>query len=35
MYQGEGGRGTSGSADGNPDGGPHSQYAIEAGSSLV
>jgi glycogen debranching enzyme len=34
MYQGEGGRGTSGSADGNPDGGPHSQYAIEAGSSL-
>lgn len=34
MYQGEGGGATSGGANGTPSGGPHSQYSIEAGSSL-
>ncbi len=34
MYQGEGGANSGGSARGQPSGGPHSQYAIEAGSSL-
>ena len=34
MYQGDGGAGSGGAANGQPDGGPQSQYAIEAGSSL-
>ena len=34
MYQGEGDATSGGSANGQPAGGPHSQYAIEAGSSL-